>query len=844
MQPKGTPTTGTGVLWTLFRIELGSGIFGLRLFIACVTVATFMLGTIWMLGSGLSDALEESGLRILGGNVAVTVPHRPIEDDLVRRLAEIGRLSRVVEVRTSASANGARAPIELKAVDGAYPLFGSAGLAHADDLVQALAELNGRPGAVVEPSLLARLDVKLGDSLRLGQTDFEIRGLLTMEPDRLSAGGFLIGPRVIISLDRLDATGLTDFGSLADYRYRLRLPQDMTQQEAAAAVRRLEPERGWEFQTPQDAGDRVRRTVDRTTTFLGVAAIVALAIGLAGAWAAVIVWISRRSRTIALYRLSGATAALVVALHAAIVAIAGLAGAAVGLGLALGAVTVLMDLIGAQLHLTWAATGLISPALQVAGTLLLGLAGAGTAALSAAARTSPGSAMRSGEAPLNVHPRYVAIGAVLIVLAMAAAVTSLPVPGLAMVAAAGLTVIAVLLGLGGWAMARFAAGRQASGFIGMATVLGLAAPGAAAIKALSIGIGIAGITAIVSAQNSLEQGLRSELPARIPDLVLIDVQPSQVSEIRNRIEANADLGGLQATPFMRANILAVNGRAAEDALVNRGKSWVIEGDRSFSWAAGPTGAELLAGQWWPESYAGKPLISAEEDVAEAFNLKPGDQLTYSVFGRTFTSEVVNIRKEYHRTFRPEFLLVASPSPFREAPHSWVMSLQGKNDAAIDGLIKVVAAEAPNVTAIDIRRIVAQVTEVIDGAVLGSLAVAATLLLAGALSLTAVVAADVDARRREALAFTLVGASRAEIALARLAEAAAVGVLAAILGGLAGLAGGIWLVDEALRVAWAPGPVAYVLPAMLGVVAALAAGIAGGLGAVPRGRGQLARHLAG
>jgi putative ABC transport system permease protein len=79
---------------------------------------------------------------------------------------------------------------------------------------------------------------------------------------------------------------------------------------------------------------------------------------------------------------------------------------------------------------------------------------------------------------------------------------------------------------------------------------------------------------------------------------------------------------------------------------------------------------------------------------------------------------------------------------------------------------------------------------------------------------------------------------------RIAEAAAVGVLAAILGGLAGLAGGIWLVDEALRVAWAPGPVAYVLPAMLGVVAALAAGIAGGLGAVPRGRGELARHLAG
>jgi putative ABC transport system permease protein len=50
--------------------------------------------------------------------------------------------------------------------------------------------------------------------------------------------------------------------------------------------------------------------------------------------------------------------------------------------------------------------------------------------------------------------------------------------------------------------------------------------------------------------------------------------------------------------------------------------------------------------------------------------------------------------------------------------------------------------------------------------------------------------------------------------------------------------------EQQRVAWAPGPVAYLLPVALGVVAALTAGVAGGLGAVPRGRGQLARHLAG
>ncbi len=832
-----------GTLSTLFRIEFGTGILGLRLFIGCVAVAAFMLGAIWMLGSGLSDGLAKSGLRILGGNVAITVPQRPLDGALVDRLADVGTLSSVVELRTSARANGIRAPVELKAVDRAYPLFGAVGLAEAETLVQALTVRAGRPGAVVEPSLLSRFDAKIGDTLTLGTTDFEIRGLLTMEPDRLSSSRFLVGPRVLIDLAVLNATGLTAAGSLADYRYRLRAPPDMTQATFEAAARQLTPDRGWELHTPADAANRVRRTVDRTTTFLGVSGVVALAIGLAGAWAAVTVWISRRARTIALYRLSGASVPLVVALHGAIAAIAAFIGLVLGLGTAFAVGIVLIDLVARQLHLSWGLADMIGPALEAAGCLSLGLLGASTAALSAAARIAPGSAMRSGDAMLHSYPRHVAMGMIGVALSIAVAVVSLPVPGLALVAAAGLAAVAALLVFGGWALARFAARRKPRGFVGLATILGLAAPGAAAIKALSIGIGIAGITAIAAAQNSLEMGLRAELPERIPDLVLIDVQPDQVATIRMRIEQDPSLGGLQANPFMRAIILAVNGRPARDALVNPDKQWVIDGDRSFSWTAEPTGAELLAGDWWPEDYAGDPLISAEEDAMEAFDLKPGDRITYSVLGRTFTSDVVNIRKEYHRTFRPEYLLVASPVPFRDAPHSWIMSLQGDNDAAVDTLIKDLTAMAPNVSSIDIRRIVSQVIDIIDGAVYGSLVMATILLVAGALSLAAVVSADADARRREALSFILVGASRGEIALARLAEALAVGILAAVVGGIAGFVGGVWLVDEALRVAWAPGYGTYMLPAMLGLIAALAASAAGGLGAIPRGRGQLARYLA-
>jgi len=830
------------ILRGLLSAELTAGIFGLKLFIACVATATVMMGAVWMMGESLSSSLSDSSTALLGGDVAVSVVNLPLDEATADGLARYGTVSRVAELRSSAIMGAMRAPVEVKGVDAAYPLKGVVQLTSGQDINAALQTRDGLRAVVVEPSLLLRLNAGVGDTIGLGDHDFVISDTLLIEPDRLSAGGFMVGPRIMMRLDALQESGLIRPGSIIDFRYRIAVPPDADIDAAISALDALRPEAGWEIETPGDAGDRVRRTVERMTTFLGMTGIVALAIGMAGAWASAKAWVSRRVRTIALYRLSGASPAMVVSLHAAIIAIASTLGVAIGLSIAALGIAPLMQIIAAQLHLVWLPLSLIGPTLQVAWIIVLGMTGCAIMALSGVGGLSPGAAMRSGDTDLRPDARQSGMGLAFITLAMIGATFSLPDPALAGIAAGGLCVVAVILGGGGWAMARLATSHQPRSFIGAVIRQGLLNSNAVAIRAVAIGIGIAGITAIVTAQNSLEQGMRAELPERIPDLVLIDVQPGQVDDVKARIASNPALGGQQANPFMRMTLTAVNGVPARDALLREDKSWVIEGDRSFSWTAEPTGAELLMGEWWAPDYAGPPVLSPEEDLQEAFDLKPGDELTYSVLGRSFTSTVVNIRKEYHRTFRPEYLLVASPDPFRNAPHSWVISLQGESDAAVDTLIGDLARAHPNITSIDIRALVGQVTQVIGSAVLASLLIAMILLFAGGLSLAAVIAAEVDARRREALAFTLIGASRTEIALARLVEAAAIGAIAAVLGGAAGWIGGYWAVDQALRVAWAPGLFAAALPLALGIVAAASAAIAGALGALPRGRGQIARQL--
>jgi putative ABC transport system permease protein len=835
------------VLRALVGAEWTAGIFGLRLFIGCVAIATFMMGTVWMLGDGLATMLSRGGTTFLGGDVAVTSTNVPLASDLADRLGRLGAMSEVAELRSSAQAGGTRVAVELKGVDGAYPLYGSVTLGSGRDFQTVLNpamsdDKDRRPAAIVEPTFLARTGAKVGDDLRLGDREFVIADTLVQEPDRLSVGRFMVGPRIVVGLDALRAAGLIQRGSIVEFRYRLRdlagAPEDLI-----AAVRDLRPEAGWQLETPADAGDRVLRTVDRTTTFLGTVGITAFAIGIAGAWAAAKAWIRRRIRTIALYRLSGATPGMVLSLHAVIVAVASLLGLAVGLGTSAAVALPLLEAITTRLHVPLDGGNVVEQLATVAAILFVGLTGTGLLALSSAAEVSPGAAMRSGEAPPSANRRHGLAGAGLVLIALGMAALSLPIPILAGLMTLGLAAAVAVLALAAGVLAKWVSRRRPRGFLGTVIRQSLENAGPTVTRTITIGVGIIGITAIVAAQNSLQRALTQELPERVPDLVLIDVQPDQVAALRARVDGDPELGGLKADPFMRMTLTQVNGVPVEDALVRDDKSWVIEGDRSFSWAAEPTGAELLAGDWWDRAYDGPPLVSPEEDLMEAFNLKVGDNLTYSVLGRTFTSEVVNIRKEYHRTFRPEYLLMASPQPFRDAPHTWIMSLQGQTDAALDTLIRDVAATHGNVTGIDIRPLVEQVRGVIDGATFASLLMAGLLVVAGAMSLAALVAADVDARRQEALVFSIIGASRREIALVRLAEAAAVGVIAAGLGGLAGGIGSYFVVTEALHVPWAPSAYVFALPLVLGVVSSVVAGVVGGLGAVPGGRGQLIRHLA-
>ena len=202
--------------------ELRGGFQGFYIFVACVALGVAAIGAVGTAAQALKSSLAREGQLILGGDIAVRLIHRRANAQERSFLDSQGTVSEVMTMRAMVRTSDGKknSLVDLKAVDDRYPLFGTLRLRSGDTLSE---RLSRGPGVLVEPMVLERLDLSVGDPLKLGEIELPILGVIEKEPDRLT-GPASLGPRVLATIDTLQPTGLLAPGSLARWRYRIRFP--------------------------------------------------------------------------------------------------------------------------------------------------------------------------------------------------------------------------------------------------------------------------------------------------------------------------------------------------------------------------------------------------------------------------------------------------------------------------------------------------------------------------------------------------------------------------------------------------------------------------------------------
>ena len=792
--------------WTIARRDLSARFRGLRLLLVCLFLGVGALAAIGTLTGAIGKELSSRGRTILGGDVEVAVWQRSATDAELAAFASHGKVSGGTRMQAMARAGDLAAPIELKAIDNAWPLVGRLRLTDGRQV--------GAPGegeVWIAQGAADRLGIAPGASLAIGTLTLKVGGIIADEPDRLGEG-FTLGPVVIARADVPARAGLTAPGAMYRAKYRIALPPTRNPEAVVKALKEQFPSSGFEARTRERAAPGAERFVARMGDFLilvGLAALVIAGIGIGGGVSS---YLEARRGSVATLKVLGATSGDIARIYLLQIAAAALAGSLAGLA---AGVLVTPLLAGALGNLLPVAPGLtFDPwALLRAAAygLLVALVFAAPPLL--AARRFPAMALfRARVAPLARNWRDAALPVGLGIAGIVGlSLLGSRQPELVLGFLGGAAAILALLGALGWAIRRAAMRlpRPERPLLRIA-LANLHRPGAqTGALVTALGFGLSAFVLLAAIQTSLDANIRARVPQKAPDYFVLDVPRDRAGEFVRTVEQQAPGARVRTVPALRGAILAYG---PQDAMIRVSSlktipenAWPLRGERGLTYSDEvPEGNVVTRGKWWPKGYAGEPLVSIDERLAEALDLKIGDQLTIGLLGVERTARISSFRRIDWDSLGFNYVLVFSPNAIADAPHNLAATVDlppppacgrrpGGECVAATGppptppasgrgeLLRALVKQFPSSSVIEVGGVLTQARDLLRQVSLAILSAASVAVLAGVAVLLGAIAAARASRIYDNVILRVLGASRSQLLALQLAEYA---LLALVLAGVA------------------------------------------------------------
>lgn len=818
--------SGWGIAWTLARRELSWRFHGLRLLLVCLFLGVGALAAIGSVTAAIDTELAARGRVLLGGDVEFAVSQRGADAREIAAMRALGRVSATVRMQSVAvTSDGRTAPVQLKAVDAAYPLYGRLRL-EDERSVRAPDDREVWIGR----SLSERLRLSPGGVVRFGTAAFRVGGIIADEPDRLGEG-FTLGPVALVSTGGLARTGLIQPGSLYESKYRVALGRGDPAAGAERFARSFDTA-GWETKTRDRASPGASRFVGRMGEFLILVGLAALVIAGIGVGNGVTSYLEQRRGSIAMLKVLGATSATITRVYLLQV----LTVAAIGIVLGLGAGVLAVPLIGQAVSgvLPVAVGFSVQPlplALAAAYGLLIAL-GFCAPALVAAGHV-PAAALLRGALDRRRGGEWRARGWIAVAAAhtVLLAVTTSERPVLA-AGFLGVAAGAILLLAGIGRMVRGVAARvpRPRRPLPRLALAALHRPGARTVAlVVALGLGLSLFVLLAAIRTSLDGNIRLSVPERAPALFALDVPPERAALFRRIVEEQAPGARIATVPLMRGTITGYGATRVADLADIPDGAWALRGERGLTFAeALPSGSTLTAGRWWsPEEGRRHALVSVDERLAEALDLHVGDPLTVSVLGLERTATIASFRRIAWDTLGFNFVLVFSPGAIGDVPHNLAATIDMPASRA-SAVIRALLPVFPSTSVIEVGGVLSQVQDIVRQVASAIAAAAGVAVLAGIAVLVGAIAAARAARTYDAIILKTLGATRAQVLTIQALEYGLLAVVTATVALMLGTAGGWYVVTRMFGFEWMPHWPTILGTLAIGIGVTIAVGLLGSL----------------
>jgi len=787
-------TTAAKIAWR----EARSSSFKFLFVILAVAVGVGSLTGVRSFSRAFREMLLSQARTLMAADLSLRVFELPTDqqsaemDQLVQRDVQH---TWITETLSMATGGDSKLPmlVSVKAVDPkVYPFYGEIRLAPPAPFAQALTN----DTVAVSDDVLLRLNIKVGDTLRLGDQPFRIAGQVVFEPDRM-LGTLNVGPRVMITREGLDRTGLMLPGSRASERFLFRLgPASPGIEQVRGELKNAFP--GALVADYRESHPIITQGLNRATTFLSLVSLITLIVGALGVATAMQAHIQQRMDSIAIMKCLGARSSQLMRIYLLQTTAIGLAGGLAG--------------VAFGMLIQWAFPRFIARYFQIEPStrwdLVTAVQGIAIAILAALLFTLP---------PLLSVRR---IRPSLILRREMAEARPNWRARLAQARASILAGVAIVAGVGGIAMS-FATGTRSDiwktgEYFSGALVVSLAAlsgiawlllrglklvsrrkmpaslrhgianlyrPGTHAQSVLvALGIGVMFTMTVYLIQRGVIAQMNRTAPPGIPNVFLIDIAPKDRDAVMEVVKQQR---GIEGTPevigTVAAKLAAIDGREVEKMGFRGGLRRYRTARPVTSAGVIPDYVDLTRGAWWNSPVpSGNSEVCIDEDAAKILAVNPGSMTRWTISGKEVTARVACFYSidSVHLASRVDFIF--SPGALDGFPLVYYASLRAQ-PATVAVLEEALYRRFPTISVVNMADVLQTMQSVVDKIAQVVRFISLFAILAGAVILSSSVAGTRFRRMREVVILKTLGATRWRVSRIFSVEFLVLGAVAGVMG---------------------------------------------------------------
>ncbi|HEY1172325.1 MAG TPA: FtsX-like permease family protein [Verrucomicrobiae bacterium] len=789
--------------WRDSRTSRGRLLF----FALAMLVGVAAIAGVTAFGENLREAINQQSRSLLGADLVIT-GRRPFTEGQIKFFKSFnGEMSMGANLSAMISfpkSNDGRL-IQLRAVEDNFPFYGIFTTEPAS-----AKETFRRGGVLVEASLLAQYNAKVGDPVKLGRWEGVIAGELEQVPgETLAFGAF--APRVYISGEDLMKTGLLRPESLVRFRASFKFPESF---DVEQLMEQVEPEliaMRLGADTVKERREELGQSMTNLYNFLNLAGFIALLLGGIAVGSALQLHIKHKLATVATLRCLGVDAKRTMAIYLiqalVIGVICAFGGALAGVAVQKALPGIVKEFLPFDVSFTFSWIALLRAAFF--GMLFCGLFA--LLPLLPVRLVPPLAAIRKNweETPARFDSAQWITAALL-----GAGVITFSVVqshdwrvGLGM--AGGLVVAIGLLALVAQGLRKLArkAGQTQLPFVWRQGIASLHRPNnRTLVLLLSLGLGAFLLLTLRLTEYSLLHGLLPETDTQRPNTILFDIQADQRAGVQEILEQQG-LKAMQQVPVVTMRLMNIKGTPVEKILKDDKSpipTWTLRREYRSSYRdTMGFSEELTKGEWPPAKFDADKFvpISIEEGIAKDLQVDMGDELIFDVQGLPVTTKIVALRKVNWRRIEPNFFIVFPPGVLEEAPGFFITATHVATPEASAQMQRTVLQKYPNVSVIDLTLVLHTLDDIFTKVSSVIRFMALFTVATGLIVLTGTLLAARFQRVQESVLLRTLGASRQQVQQIQFVEYLCLGVLAALTACVLALAANAALAWWVFKMTW-------------------------------------------